>query len=279
MNMVKLSKVITDEQKAEEFLREVGILKTFRKCPYCGNKHFGKVRRNFYKCYRCKREWSVRKGSVLERMKIPFNKFVLALKLFELEVPVLKACKELELSYNTVHRLFMLFREKIYKKTGEDDLLKGEIEADESYFGGKRRGKRGRGAKNKIPVFGILERGGKVKVEIVKDVKAETLLKETIKKVKRGSLIYTDKFKSYDGLVMYGFRHERIDHSKRFANGKVYINGIEGFWSYAKGKLLKFHGLLPETFPYYLKELEFRYNNREEDLFDKIVEAIRGGIN
>ena len=279
MNMVKLSKVITDEQKAEEFLREVGILKTFRKCPYCGNKHFGKVRRNFYKCYRCKREWSVRKGSVLERMKIPFNKIVLALKLFELEVPVLKACKELELSYNTVHRLFMLFREKIYKKTGEDDLLKGEIEADESYFGGKRRGKRGRGAKNKIPVFGILERGGKVKVEIVKDVKAETLLKETIRKVKRGSLIYTDKFKSYDGLVMYGFRHERIDHSKRFANGKVYINGIEGFWSYAKGKLLKFHGLLPETFPYYLKELEFRYNNREEDLFDKIVEAIRGGIN
>jgi len=279
MNMVKLSKVIADEQRAEKFLREIGILKTFRKCSYCGNKHFGKVRRNFYKCYRCKREWSVRKGSVLERMKIPFNKIVLALKLFELEVPVLKACKELELSYNTVHRLFMLFREKIYKKTGEDDLLKGEIEADEIYFGGKRRGKRGRGAKNKIPVFGILERGGKVKVEIVKDVKAETLLKETIRKVKRGSLIYTDKFKSYDGLVMYGFRHERIDHSKRFANGKVYINGIEGFWSYAKGKLLKFHGLLPETFPYYLKELEFRYNNRNENLFDKIVEAVRGGMN
>ena len=86
---------------------------------------------------------------------------------------------------------------------------------------------------------------GKVKVEIVKDVKAEILLKETIRKVKRGSLIYTDKFKSYDGLVMYGFGHKRIDHSKRFANGKVYINGIEGFWSYAKGKLVKFHGLLP----------------------------------
>ncbi len=119
----------------------------------------------------------------------------------------------------------------------EDDLLSGEVEADESYFGGRKKGRRGRGAKNKIPVFGILERNGKVKVEVVKDVKAETLLRETIRKVKRGSLIYTDKFKSYDGLVMYGFRHERIDHrridhSKRFANGKVYINGIEGFWSY-----------------------------------------------
>jgi transposase len=279
MNMVKLSKVMTDEHKAEEFLREIGILKTFRKCPYCGNKQFGKVRRNFYKCYLCKREWSVRKGSILERMKIPFNKFVLALKLFELEIPVLKACKELELSYNTVHKLFMVIRVKIYKKSSEDNLLKGEVEADESYFGGKKKGKRGRGAKSKIPVFGILERKGKVKVEIVKDVKSETLLKETIRKVKRGSLIYTDKFRSYDGLVMYGFRHERIDHSKRFANGKVYINGIEGFWSYAKGKLLKFHGLPPKTFKYYLKELEFRYNNRNENLFDKIVEAIRGGMN
>ena len=74
---------------------------------------------------------------------------------------------------------------------------------------------------------------------------------------------------------MYGFRHERIDHGKRFANGKVYINGIEGFWSFAKGELLKFHALSPDKFPYYLKELEFRYNNRNENLFEKLVETIR----
>jgi len=92
-------------------------------------------------------------------------------------------------------------------------------------------------------------------------------------------LIYTDKFRSYDSLVMYGFRHERIDHSKRFANGKVYINGIEGFRSYAKGRLLKFHGLSPKTFKYYLKEPEFRYNNRNEKLFDKIMEAVIGEMN
>ena len=73
-------------------------------------------------------------------------------------------------------------------------------------------------------MFGILERQGKIKVEVVKDVSCETLLRETIKKVKRGSLIYTDKFRSYDGLVMYGFRDERQDKSIRFANGKVYIN-------------------------------------------------------
>ena len=109
-------------------------------------------------------------------------------------------------------------------------------------------------------MFGILEREGKVKVEIVKDVTAETRLMGTIKKVKRGSVIYTDKFKAYDGLVMYGSKHERIDKCIKFSNGKVYINGIESFWSYAKEKLLKFHGVSREYFVYYLKELEFWYN-------------------
>jgi transposase len=153
--------------------------------------------------------------------------------------------------------------------------LGGEVEMDESYFGGKRKGKRGRGSQGKIPVFGILERQGKVKVEVVKDVSAESILRSAIKKVKRGSIIYTDRFRSYDGLVMYGFRHERIDHSKRFANGRVYINGIEGFWGYAKERLLRFHGVSRENFVYYLKELEFRYNNREK--LDEMLYKVLSG--
>jgi transposase len=108
-------------------------------------------------------------------------------------------------------------------------------------------------------------------------VSAETLLRETIKKVKRESLIYTNKFKSYDGLVMYGFKHERIDKSVKFTNGKVYINGIEGFWSYAKERLLKFHDVSKDNFIYYLKELEFRYNFRD-NIDDSLYKCL-GGIN
>ena len=245
MDIITLSQQLVSEEEAAEFLREKKILKTFESCPYCQSSHFYPVRRGKYKCANCKREWSQRKDSILENRRIPFSKFVWALKLFELEVPVLRATKELGLAYNTTHGLFTLFRRQIYAKIAQDKLLTGEIEADESYFGGKRKGKRGRGAANKIPVFGILERNGKVKVEIVQDVKAETLLRATIRTVKRGSLIYTDRFRSYDGLVTYGFRHERIDHAKHFANVKVYINGIEGFWSYAKCKLQKYHGFPP----------------------------------
>jgi transposase len=91
----------------------------------------------------------------------------LAVKLFILEVSVNKAHKELGLAYNTTHKTYTKLRQCIYKFTSKDDCpLSGEVEMDESYFGGKRKGSRG--AKNKIPVFGILERNGKVKVEIVK---------------------------------------------------------------------------------------------------------------
>jgi transposase len=198
----------------------------------------------------------------------------MAIKLFELDTSVREAARQLDLAYNTVYDLFNLFREAIARIDTEGFTLSGEIEMDESYFGGRRKGKRGRGAAGKIPVFGILERGWKVRVEVVKDVQGETLLEMAIKKVKRGSLIYTDKFRSYYGLISYGFRHRRIDHGVRFVNGKVYINGIEGFWSFAKERLQKFHGVDPKKFPLYLKELEFRYNHRNRDVYDDVVRSL-----
>jgi transposase len=277
MKLSELISIAGSEEKSEEFLRAKGILKTFKFCPFCGGKSIGRVRRKFFKCYGCRREWSVRKDSILEDLKVPFSKFLLAVKLFVLEVPVNRAYRELGIAYNTTHKIYSKIRELIYRfSTRDERVLSGEIEMDESYFGGRRKGRRGRGSRGKIPVFGILERRGKVRVEVVEDVSAESILRSAIKKVKRGSIIYTDRFRSYDGLVMYGFRHERIDHGKRFANGKVYINGIEGFWSYAKERLLKFHGVRRENFVYYIKELEFRYNNR--DNLEEVLYKVLGGI-
>ena len=206
---------------------------------------------------------------------MPLQKVLLAVKLFELETSVRKASHQLGLAYNTTYNLYNLIRIVILPLTAGNERFTGEIEVDESYFGGRRKGKRGRGAAGKVPVFGILERGGKVRVEVVDDVKGDTLLHLTLKKVKRGSLIYTDKFRSYDGLVSYGFKHERIDHGLKFANGKVYINGIEGFWSFAKERLMKYHGVDPGKFPLYLQELEFRYNYRNSDLFDMVMRQLK----
>jgi len=275
MNLIELQQYTTSEEKSEEYLRVHGILKQFDQCPYCESTRIGRIRRGKFKCYECRKEWGPRRGSILEGLRVPLARVLIAIKLFELDTSVREAASQLDLSYNTVYDLFDLFRRSIISTDADTSFsLSGEIEMDESYFGGKRKGNRGRGAAGKIPVFGILERGGKVRVEVVQNVTGETLLTMAIKKVKRGSLIYTDKFRSYNGLISYGFRHMRIDHGKRFVNGKVYINGIEGFWSFAKERLMKYHGVNPNKFPLYLKELEFRYNHRNRDLFNDLVKCI-----
>lgn len=149
-----------------------------------------------------------------------------------------------------------------------------EVELDEFYFGGRRKGKRGRGAAGKIPVFGILEREGKVNVSVVPNVTAETLFALTVDKVRRGSIVYTDKFGSYDALMFCGYRHLKVDHGTHFARGRIYINGLEGFWSFAKQRLMKHHGISPGRFSFYLKEMEFRYNHRTDDLFLTVVQYL-----
>jgi len=180
--------------------------------------------------------------------------------------------QQMGLSYRAVYRAVNTIRASIMSHGADsDELLSGEIELDESYFGGRRKGHRGRGAAGKVPVFGILERNGIVQVNVVPNVTAETLLGFTVQKVRRGSIVYTDKFRSYDSLMFCGYRHLKIDHTKLFSSGKVYINGLEGFWSWAKERLIKHHGVSKEHFPLYLKELEFRYNNRNGDLFELIA--------
>ncbi|MCJ7747678.1 MAG: transposase [Desulfobacterales bacterium] len=92
-----------------------------------------------------------------------------------------------------------------------------------------------------------------------------------VRTVRRGSVVYTDKFRGHDGLMFCGYKHIRVGRRKRFSRGDVYINGLDGFWSYAKERMNKFHGAPREQFPFYLKEMEFRYNNRQKAIFNTLV--------
>ena len=139
----------------------------------------------------------------------------------------------------------------------------GEVEVDESYFGGRRKGKRGRGAAGKVPVFGILKRGGKVYAQVISNAKARTLMPIIKERVIPDSIVYSDTFKSYNSLHVEGYHHVRVNHSETFAASKRnHINGIENFWNQAKRHLRKFNGIPKETFPLYLKECEWRFNCR-----------------
>ena len=92
-----------------------------------------------------------------------------------------------------------------------------------------------------------------------------------VTKVRRGSIVYTDRFQIYDSLMFCGYRHLKVDHAAHFARGRVTINGLEGFWSWAKERLMKHHGISPRRFPLYLKEVEFRYNHRDRDIFTLVT--------
>lgn len=244
-------------------------------CTRCTTRKVYRVIGKKYRCKRCGYTFHDFSNRWINEVKIPYKKWLWIIKLFELELSARKIAQQVKLSYPTVHKAVNIIRKSIIASDKDaQELLYGEIELDETYFGGRRKGKRGRGAYNKVPVFGILERNGVVKVNIIKDVTAESILNMTIKTVRRGSIVYTDKFKSYDTLMFCGYRHLRIDHGKMFTSGKVYINGLEGFWSYAKERLIKFHGVSKEYFPLYLKEMEFRYNNRHNILFHLIVRKL-----
>ena len=142
-----------------------------------------------------------------------------------------------------------------------DEVVGGEIEVDESYFGGRRKGKRGRGSAGKVPVFGLLKRGGKVYTKIIADARSATLMPIIKRKVIPDSIVYSDCWRGYNALDVSEFKHLRINHSKLFANAKNHINGIENFWNQAKRHMRRFNGVPVEHFPLFLKECEWRFNN------------------
>ncbi|MBC8349089.1 MAG: IS1595 family transposase [Verrucomicrobia bacterium] len=160
---------------------------------------------------------------------------------------------------NTAIRFYMRLRFLISSQLPSYEL-NGEVEADESYFGGIRKGKRGRGAAGKVAVFGLLKRGGKVFTAIVPNARTETLLPIIEERVTPDSIVYTDTFRAYNALDVTEFHHMRINHSKLFADRGNHINGIENFWNQAKRHLRRFNGIKPNNFHWFLKECEWRFN-------------------
>jgi len=189
-----------------------------------------------------------------------------------------KTSKYTNINRNTINRFFFLLRKRILQNSQKKNPELGVFELDESYFGAKRiRGKRGRGAAGKTPVFGLLKRDGKVFVSIVKNCSKEQLMPIIQGKILEGSTIHTDGWKAYNGLILNGYDHYRVYHShNEFARGKCHVNGIESFWSFTKRRMAKFNGLTDEKFNLHLKESEFRWNHRDKKkMYDIMLKDFR----
>lgn len=204
----------------------------------------------------------------IQRKRLAQDQILLIVKLFALDLTATLAASISNLNRNTINRYDTLFRNLIYEDCLKQSPLSGTIEVDESYFGPKRvRGKRGLGAGQKTIVFGILKRDGMVFTEIVPDCRRATLQGIIRGNVSLDSVIHSDGWRGYDGLVDVGYeKHLRVNHdANEFATGHSHINGIEGFWGFAKARLSKFRGVSKEKFPLHLKECEFRFNFRGQN--------------
>ena len=211
--------------------------------------------------------------TVRRRSRLSLSMQIELIKYFCAGVTARSAAELSGVNRNTAILFFHKLRETIHEEiiSGETTQMSGEIELDESYFGGRRKGKRGRGAGGKVPVFGLLKRDGYVHAMIIPNAASATLVPIIREKIKPHSVVYTDSFRAYDVLDVSEFHHYRINHSKLFAEKNNHINGIENFWNQSKRHLRRYNVIPREHFHLFLKECEWRFNYRPVANLNKVL--------
>ena len=252
----------------------------FSYCPECGKEFkFYRVRgRKCYSCQYCSHQIHPLAGTIFHKSDTDLRKWFYAIFLFcaskngvsgkELE-------RQLGVTYKTAWRMAKKIRELFAQ---DDDNLSGIVEVDETYVGGKRRGKRGRGADGKSPVVGIVERGGCIKAYVTEDTKRVTLTKLIVDNVDEESTLMTDEYPSYKRISLHGFKHEKVNHgSKEYVRGSAHTNTVEGFWSQLKRSINgTYHSVSPKYLQQYVNEFAFRYNFRHlpSPLFEVVLQRV-----
>ena len=259
-------------------------------CPKCNSKRLSFLQtRLMWKCLDCKKQFSVKVGTIFEDSPIGLDKWIMAMWM-------LANCKNGISSYEVARDLkvtqktawFMLHRIRQAMQSGSIEKLSGEVEVDETFMGGKsqnmhesKRASRihGRGPHGKTAVLGFLQRGGTVRASVVPNRRKGVLDLAVRENVKRGATVYSDALHSYDDL-RYGYTHEVIDHAVAYVRGQVHTNGLENFWSLLKRAI---RGTYVSVEPFhlmrYLAEEVFRYNERQVtdgDRFQQVLGSVAG---
>ena len=290
LDLVGLAKHFSDEDKARELLERLRW-PSGPVCPHCGveGNHYKltpkegskrPVRPGVYKCKDCRKQFSVTVKTVFHRSRIPLTKWLMGIYLMCSSKKGMSAHqlhRMLRITYKSAWFMAHRIREAM-KQRPLSDKLNGVIEVDETYVGGKGRGKRGRGAKKKTPVVSLVERKGNVRSVVMERLTGENLKSFIKNNVEEVSTVMTDDFSSYSGLDRDFTKHEVIRHSdKEYVRGDVHTNTAEGHFSLLKrGVHGVFHHASKHHLQRYLDEFDFRYNARQFSDAQRTLLAIHG---
>jgi transposase-like protein len=260
-------------------------------CPRmgCGSADVVRIaQRNLWKCHECKKQFTAKVNTVFEDSPIGFNKWLPALWLLASNrngISSLELSRGIKVSQKAAW--FMLHRLRLMMRSGTWDRLSGEVEADETYIGGKTRrfvpmavriGKARKQAKMdaKTVVLGMVERGGRVRAMVVASNRKNTLAPRVLANVEPGSTLYTDSLRSYIGM-QGPYTHHVINHAVSYVEGQVHTNNIENFWSVLKRTLAgTYIAARPFHLDSYLDEQVFRFNARRDSDGDRFASALKG---
>lgn len=248
------------------------------KCRKCGGKKYWKLSNGERRCKVCKTDF---RKYLVASTRLTRNEWVKIINLFLIGANSPVIADQTNKNIKTVAKALKILRVVMIKDVPK--MFSGVIEVDETYLGGQKKNKNKKQLKKEIekfgkisksgfgttkqPVFGILERSGKVFAELVPDTKALDLIPIITKKVKLGSKICSDTYRSYKGLATAGYVHRTVEHgTKEYVRGKNHINGLEGFWGYLKRKLASKGGVRRTYLPLFLSEYVWRYNYRKTDI-------------
>jgi len=240
-------------------------------CPRCNCTKIWWMRerdRIEYRCKNCGYHFSDTSGTIFEKTKVPLSKWILAIGLWKVGISGLQLAWAIGANYKTARMMLKAMRKAAIKDT-MFTKLSGEIEIDDTYYGGVRKGKRGRGAAGKIPVVGLRQRNGKVKTIVVPELKSEILRKIIKNHVVPGSTIYTDDVSFYKALNLSKYKHELINKSLSFVPYfGFHIQNIESTWAHTKPDLkARHHKLVIDSLQEYLAENDFKFNNKQHPDF------------
>jgi transposase-like protein len=255
-------------------------------CPRCGGvEHSYLTTRRLWKCKGCKKQFSVKLGTIFEDSKLGLDKWLPAAWLTANSKNGISS-HELGRSLGITQKSawFMLHRIRLAMQTGSFNKVGGEVEADETFIGGKARNmhsdvrKRkitGTGGKDKTVVMGMRQRGGETRASVIPDIRRSTLHGQIRANVTPGAAVYTDVHQAYNGLEGT-YAHETVDHAKSYVNGRAHTNGLENFWSLLKRGL---SGTYVSVEPFhlfrYLDERLFAYNLRDLDDYGRFAAVLR----